>query len=106
MPQVGATCYGSDSAALAAIASGEVGKVVPAGQVVYAVSAQPAASAVAIAYTLTPIAGGDAITSTVAVVLQPCQMLDWSDGLELGWGIGGVWILTAIALSIRKAGPG
>lgn len=106
MPQVGATCYGSDAAALAAIASGEVGKVVPAGQTVYVVGAQPAASAVAIAYTLTPIDGTAAIASTVALVLQPCQMLDWSDGLELGWGIGGAWILTAVALSMRKAGPG
>jgi len=100
--QVGATCYASDAAALAAIASAEVGKVVPAGSVVYVVDAAPSGAS-SIAYTLTPVGGGTAITSTVSVVLPECSLLDWSDGLLVGWGIAGVWIATYAVLAIRGA---
>jgi hypothetical protein len=103
VPQVGSTCYASDGAALSAIASGEVGKVVPAGAVVYVVDAAPSGAS-SIAYTLTPADGSaSGVSSTVALTLQPCNLLDWSDGLELGWGVGGVWILAAVVMGLRKA---
>ena len=102
MSQVGSTCYSSDAAAVAAIASAEVGKVVPAGATVYVVDAAPASDA-SITYTLNPIGGGTPLVSTVAVVVQPCQMLDWSDGLALGWGVAGVWLATFAVLILRKA---
>jgi hypothetical protein len=102
MSQVGATCYGSLPAALEAIASGEVGKVVPAGSVVYVVDAAPSGAS-SIAYTLTPVGGGTAITATVPVVVPDCSLLDWSDGLVVGWGIAGVWLLAFAILQLRKA---
>ena len=102
MSQVGSTCYSSDAAAVAAIASGEVGKVVPSGSVVYVVDAAPASDS-SITYTLNPVGGGTPITSTVPVVIQPCQMLDWSDGLTLGWGVAGVWLAVFALLIMRKA---
>jgi len=100
--QVGSTCYSSDAAAVAAIASAEVGKVVQAGATVYVVDASPASDA-SITYTLSPVDGSPSISNTVAVTLQPCSLLDWSDGLALGWGVGGAWLLTFAVLIMRKA---
>ena len=102
MAQAGSTCYSSDAAAVAAIASAEVGKVVPAGSTVYVVDAAPASDA-SITYTLNPIGGGTPIVSTVSIVVQPCQLLDWSDGLQLGWAVVGVWLATFAVLNLRKA---
>jgi len=102
MSQVGSTCYSTDAGAVSAIASAEVGKVVAAGSAVYVVDAAPASDA-SITYTLNPIGGGAPIVSTVAVVVQPCQMLDWSDGLTLGWGVAGVWLAAFALLILRKA---
>jgi len=102
MSQVGAICYADDAAALEAIASAEVGKVVPAGSVVYVVDAVPSGAS-SIAYTLTPVGGGTAITSTVPVGIPACTLLDWSDGLAVGWGIAGAWIAAAVLMSLRKA---
>jgi len=102
MSQVGSICYGSDAEALQAIASAQVGQVVPAGSVVYAVEAAPSGAS-SIAYTLTPLAGGTPVISTVAVSIPPCTLLDWSDGLAVGWGIAGAWILAAVVLHIRQA---
>lgn len=104
MAQVGSVCYSSDAAAVSAIASAEVGKVVPAGSVVYVVDAVPATDSASIAYTLSPVGGGTALTYTVGVTVQPCNLLDWSDGLALGWGVAGVWLSVFAVLLFRKAG--
>jgi len=100
--QVGAICYASDAAALAAMASAEAGKVVPAGSVVYVVDAVPSGGS-SIAYTLTPVGGGTPITSTVSVVIPECSLLDWSDGLTVGWAIALVWIAAYAVLFLREA---
>lgn len=102
MAQVAGTCYSSDQAAVAAIASAEVGKVVPAGSVVYVVDASPAVGK-SITYTLTPIGGGTPLVTTAAVEIPPCQLLDWSDGIALGWAVAGVWIIVAVVLHLREA---
>lgn len=102
MSQVGSICYSSDAAAVSAMASAETGKVVANGSAVYVVSASPASDA-SITYTLTPTDGGSAVVKTVAVTVQPCQMLDWSDGLALGWLVGGVWLAAFAVLQLRKA---
>ena len=102
MSQAGSTCYATDAAAVAAIASAEVGKVVSGGSVVYVVDAAPASDS-SITYTLNPVGGGTPIVSTVSLVVQPCQMLDWSDGLQLGWAVVGVWLATFAVLNMRKA---
>ncbi len=100
--QVGASCYGSETAALSAIAAGESGKVVPAGSVVYVVDAVPLGSS-SITYTLTPIDGSPAVSHVQAVTLSECGLLDWEDGLALGWGVAGAWLLTFAVLIMRKA---
>jgi hypothetical protein len=102
MAQVAGTCYGSDSAAVAAIASGEVGKVVSAGSVVYVVDAAPGAGN-SITYTLKPVGGGTPLVTTASVEIPPCMLLDWSDGLALGWAVAGVWISVALVLHLREA---
>jgi len=102
MAQVGSTCYDTDDAALAAIASAEVGKVVPAGSVVYVVDAAPAGAS-GIAYTLTPVGGGSAISVTSGVTLPACQLLSAADGLQLGWLVAAAWIIPAALLFIRRA---
>lgn len=84
------------------MAAREVGKVVEAGSVVYVVDAQVSAAG-SITYTLNPVGGGTAVVSSVAVELQPCGLLDWQDGLTLGWGIATAWIVTYAVLHLRKA---
>lgn len=100
--QVGSLCYGSDIAATQAIASGEVGKVVEAGSVVYVVDAE-ATAAGSITYTLNPVGGGTAVVSVHSVELQPCGLLDWEDALTIGWAIATAWIVTSAVLQLRKA---
>lgn len=102
MSQVGATCYSSDAAAVSAMASAEVGKVVPAGASVYVVNAVPASDA-SITYTLTPLDATAPITYTVAVTVQPCGLIDWADSLAVSWLVGGCWLLAAAVLTLRRA---
>lgn len=102
MAQVAGTCYSSESAAVAAIASGEVGKVVSAGSIVYVVDAVPG-SGKSITYTLKPIGGGTPLVTTASVEIPPCMLLDWSDGMALGWAVAGVWIVVAVVLHLREA---
>lgn len=102
MAQVGSTCYSSDSAAVSAIAAGETGRVVSAGSVVYVVDAVPASDS-SITYTLNPIGGGTAIVTVQPVTVQPCQQLDWEDGLAIAWGIAGAWIAAAVVMNLKQA---
>lgn len=101
MAQVGGTCYADDASALQAVAALQTGTIADLGGAAYVVDSVPVVGGVAV--TLSPIGGGASITSTHAVTLQPCVLLDWSDGLELGWAIGAVWVLTAAVMSLRKA---
>jgi len=103
MAQVAGTCYSSDDAALAVIASQEVGKVVSAGSSVYVVTAGAGAGR-SITYTLTPIGGGTPITQVVPVDFPAgCNLLDWSDGTALGWAVALVWFAVAAVLHLRDA---
>lgn len=106
MSQVAGTCYSSKAAALSAIASGEVGKVVSAGSVLYVVDAVPASGS-SITYTFTPVVftppAPPGIARTVAVEIPDCSLLDWSDGIGLGWAVAGVWLAVAIVLHLREA---
>lgn len=101
MSQVGSTCYSSDAAAVSSIASAESGKVVPAGATVYVIGAVPGSDR-SITYTLSPIGGGTPLIHTATVDVQPCQLLDWSDGMALGWAVAGVWLLVAAVLHLRE----
>lgn len=100
--QVGSTCYGAATDAVSAIASSQVGAVVQHGGATYIVDAT-ALTASSITYALRPVAGGSPITSTVSVTPQPCGLLQWSDGLAMGWGIAAAWIATAALMQLRRA---
>lgn len=101
MPQAGAHCYSTASAAAAAVASGEAGQVVPGGSVVYVVDAS--ASGASITYTLSPVGGGSPVTLDYTPTFPECQLLDWSDGLQLGWLVAAAWLAVAAVLFLRKA---
>ena len=100
--QVGLVCYGTPQEAASAVASGESGKLLEAGSVVYVVDAS-VSSAGSITYTLSPVGGGTAVTSAHAVELQPCGLLEWEDSLAISWGIATAWIVTFAVLQLRKA---
>jgi hypothetical protein len=101
MAQVGGTCYPDDASALQAVAAREAGAIREAGAVVYVIDAVPAVGGITV--TMTPVGGGSAVVSSVPVTLQPCNLLDWPDALELGWGVAAAWIVTAVVLHLRQA---
>jgi hypothetical protein len=100
--QYGQGCYVDAPSAAAAMAAAEVGAVYNAGARVWTVTAAtPAASAVTV--ELTDLASSDApIARTVTPAFAPCSMLDWDDGLLLGWGLAGVWLLAASVLFVLQ----
>ena len=99
--QVGSACYSDAQGAVAAIASGQVGAVVAHGGAAYVVNASDITSS-SITYTLSPVAGGTALTVVSPVTPQPCGLLDWEDGLILGWAIAGAWLATAVVMFLRR----
>lgn len=100
--QVGTTCYSGAAQALSAAASGQVGAVVVHGGAAYVVGVD-AVAADSITYRFTPAAGGQVLQAVVQVTPQPCGLLDWQDGLSLGWGVATAWIVTAAVMYMRKA---
>lgn len=100
--QVGTTCYGSATDALSAAASSQVGGVVVHGGASYVVGVDSVAST-SITYRLTPLMGGQPVQSVVQLSPQPCGLLEWQDGLSLGWGVAAAWIVTAAVMHLRRA---
>jgi len=100
--QVGAACYESIEGAAAAVASAEIGRVVPAGSGVFVVDAV-AGSGGSITYTLTDPAS---VVSPVVYVSSPslpeCGLLTAADGLALGWGVAAAWIGVFAVLALRR----
>jgi hypothetical protein len=99
--QVGSFCYGDAAQAVSAIASAQVGTVVQHGGAAYVVDAA-SSDASSITYSFSPLGGGSALTLVAPVTPQPCGLLDWQDGLALGWSIAGVWIAVAAVMVLRK----
>jgi len=99
--QVGAFCYGDAQAAAAASASSQVGAVVQHGGAAYVVNAS-AVAAGQITYSLAPIDGGAPLTVASPYSAQPCMLLDWQDGLVLGWGVAGVWLAVLAVMILRR----
>lgn len=99
--QVGSACYSDALGAVAAIASGQIGAVVVHGGTAYVINASAIAED-SITYTLGPVGGGTAITVVAPVNPQPCGLLDWQDGLVLGWSIAAAWIATAVVMFLRR----
>ncbi|MDO8699118.1 MAG: hypothetical protein Q7J75_01610 [Rhodoferax sp.] len=99
--QVGPFCYASALDAVAAMASSQVGAVVVKGSVAYVVDVG-SYTASSITYALRPVDGGAVISSTTAVAPLPCGLLDWQDGLALGWGVALVWLAVAAVMFVRR----
>lgn len=98
MFQAGAACYSSPAGALSALASSQVGAVIVDGGTARVVGVQSVTDT-AITYTLTPLAGGAPLVSTVTLQPQPCGLLTAFDALSLSWAIVLVW-LAAWGLSV------
>jgi hypothetical protein len=100
--QVGAQCFGDAATAAAVSASSQAGLVVQVGAQVYGVEVA-GVTASAISYDLHPVGGGSAVGLVVPFAAQPCGLLEWSDGLALGWAVAGVWLATFAVLMLKKA---
>jgi hypothetical protein len=100
--QVGSACYPDEYTALGAIAAAESGKVVPAGSVVYVVSAQPNLGGF-INYVLDDMAGVQpSIVFDTHPSLSECGLLGTADALAMGWGVLAAWLGAYALLQIRK----
>lgn len=99
--QVGAFCYGDAQAAAAATASAQAGAVVQHGGAAYVVNVA-AVAADSITYSLAPVQGGPAITVVAPFSAQPCGLMDWQDGLALGWGVAGAMLAVAAVMFLRR----
>jgi len=100
--QVGSACYETASGAAAAAASSQVGSVVAHGSSAYVVDVS-AVSDASITYVFSPLDGAAAMTLVAPFTAQPCGLLTWSDGLAVGWGVGGAWILAFCLLALTRA---
>lgn len=89
--QVGSVCYSTEVAAASAAASMAGGAVVQHGSSAMVVGVEEV-SASSITYRFSPIDGGTATVVVTAYAPQPCGLLVWSDGLQLGWLVAGVWL--------------
>lgn len=89
--QVGGVCYGTQVAAVQAATSAEVGQVITLGAVAYTVDVTATTSTTA-TYHLRRISGTPDLIQTVDLTPAPCNLLEGSDGLVLGWSLIGVWV--------------
>ena len=100
--QVGSACYDTAQAAAQAVASGHVGTLVAHSGAAYSVSVAGISES-SISYTLSPVAGGAAITHVAPFMAQPCNLLQASDGIALGWLVAAAWIGTYALLFLSRS---
>lgn len=100
--QVGEACYSTALEAVQVMASSAVGGVVVIGSKAYVVNATSVTGS-SITYGFAEVGGTGTMTKVATVNPQPCGLLDWQDGLTIGWAIAAAWIATAVVLHIRKA---
>lgn len=107
--QVGAVCYPTQLQAAQTVASSQIGNVVQQGGSAHVVEIR-SINPTAITYGLRPVSGGPLIEVVSTFEAQPCGLLQASDGLALGWMVGGVWIvvygLMFIARTVFHVGDG
>lgn len=84
--QVGPACYATAEAANSAIASTQAGTHLAAGGAAYVVGVTGVTPS-SITYSYAQL-GGATTEQTYASMPQPCGLLDYKDGLNLGWGVG------------------
>lgn len=99
--QHGGQCFATQAEAWASLAAVQAGSVHAAGSALYVLDVSGVSSS-GIAYTLHDMLGGGTVSYTVAPAMQPCALLDWSDGLQLGWSVGAVWLLAAAVLFVLR----
>lgn len=99
--QHGFQCFGTQPEAWAALAASQVGGTYSAGSAVFVIEAA-VPSATGIAYALRDLVSGATVAYSVAPTMEPCALLDWEDGLELGWIVAGIWIIVAAIVAVRR----
>jgi hypothetical protein len=99
--QFGGQCFADSAGAAAAFAAANVGAVYPAGSAVLTVTGAGATGATV---TLDFLDLVSAATSQVvfAPTFAPCALLDWQDGLALGWGVATPWIIVACVAFLAR----
>lgn len=105
--QYGSGCYVDEASAASAMAASELGATYAAGSAVWSVTGASVSGA-AVTFELSDLTTTAVVTKTVSPPFAPCSLLDWEDGLALGWGVGGIWIAAACILALiraRKASP-
>jgi hypothetical protein len=91
MFQHGSACYSTAQQANQAQASEVIGSIVQIGSVPHAVSVAGVTDS-SIAYVLENLTGPGTYAKTVQVVPQPCNLLQATDALTLGWAVAAAWI--------------
>jgi hypothetical protein len=99
--QVGQACYSSAVEAAQAQASIVVGGLVTQAGNVNSVTVTAVASD-SITYVFTPAFGGTTTTYVAPFNPQPCNLLDSSDALALGWMVGAAWIGVYCVMFLAK----
>lgn len=100
--QVGSVCYPTAEQAAQASASSQIGSFAQQGNASFVINAATS-DAASITYLLTPVAGGTGITIVSPYTPQPCGMLTFQDGLEMGWMVAAVWLVTYGVLMMKDA---
>lgn len=103
--QHGGQCFGTQAEAWASLAAASAGSVIPAGSAIYVLDVD-SVSASGIDFVLRDMLSSGTVSYTATPAMQPCSLLDWEDGLELGWGVGSIWLLAAMVLFLARAKRG
>ncbi|GAA6121512.1 hypothetical protein [Acidovorax sp. FG27] len=88
--QVDSACYSTAQQAAQASASQHVGAVVSHSGSAYIVDVSAVADT-SITYRLQPVSGGTPLQMVSGYTAQPCNLLQVSDGLSMGWMVAGAW---------------
>lgn len=100
--QVGTTCYSTALEAAQSVASAQVGSIVSQAGTAFSVSVQAVADD-SISYVLSPLTGGSSFLHVAPFTGQPCNLLQVSDGLQMGWLVAGAWIAAYCVMFIARA---
>lgn len=101
MFQHGSACYSTAQQANEAQASEVIGSIVQIGATPHAVNVSAVTDS-SIAYVLENLTGPGTYAKTVQVIPQPCNLLQASDALTLGWGVAAAWIAAFCVVYIAR----
>lgn len=89
--QIANACYSTPQQAAQAAASAQLGSVIQNAGSSYIVEVL-SVSDNSISYSFRPVAGGTPLTVVSAFNPQPCNLLQWGDGLQMGWMVAAAWV--------------